>query len=154
MLGHKANLGKYWVGQRVHLGNILQKNLNKLFGQPNIRILESYEVSFMSLILWGWKPNTKKKKKKLHKYKHMEIKQYVTKQAMNHWKTQRENQKIPTDIWKWNHNHPKPIGCRKSSSKKFTPYKLALRQQEKSQISNLTLHLKLPRKELQTKIQS
>ena len=23
----------------------------------------------------------------------MEIKQYITKQAMNHWKTQRENQK-------------------------------------------------------------
>ena len=43
---------------------------------------------------------------------------------MNHWITQRENQKISTDKWKWNHNTPKPIGCRKSSSKKkFTPYK-------------------------------
>ena len=45
MPGHKPNLGKYWVDEKVHLGNILQKNMNKLFGQPNIRILELYEVS-------------------------------------------------------------------------------------------------------------
>ena len=63
ILGHKANLGKYWVDQRVHLGNILQKNLNKLFGQPNIRILESYEVSFSEPNTMRLKTKHKKKNK-------------------------------------------------------------------------------------------
>ena len=51
ILGHKANLGKYWVDQRVHMGNILQ------------RILESYEVSFSEPNTMRLKTKYKKKNK-------------------------------------------------------------------------------------------
>ena len=48
----------------------------------------------------------------------MEAKQYATKQPMNHWRNQRGNQKLPRDKWKWKHDDPRPMGCRKSSSKR------------------------------------
>ena len=47
----------------------------------------------------------------------MEVKQYATKQPMDHWRNQGGNQKIPRDKWKWKHNDPKPMGCSKMSSK-------------------------------------
>ena len=43
--------------------------------------------------------------------------------------------------WKWKHNNPKPVGHYKSSAKAY------LKKQEKSQINNLTLHLKQLEKE-------
>ena len=49
-------------------------------------------------------------------------------------------------------NIPKPIGCYKSSSKREVySYKGYLKKEEKSQINNLTLHLKELEKEEQTK---
>ena len=48
----------------------------------------------------------------------MKVKQYVTKETMDHWRNQRGNKKIPRDKWKWKHNDPKPMGCSKSSSKR------------------------------------
>ena len=45
--------------------------------------------------------------------------------------------------WKWKHNNPKPVGHYKSSAKrKFIAIQAYLKKQEKSQINNLTLHLK------------
>ena len=35
--------------------------------------------------------------KNCRKHKHMEAKQYATKQPMNHWRNQRGNKKIPGD---------------------------------------------------------
>ena len=49
----------------------------------------------------------------------MDAKQYVTEPPMDHWRNQRGNfKKKPTDKWKVEHNHPKPMGCSKSSSKR------------------------------------
>ena len=39
----------------------------------------------------------------------MEAKKYATKQPMDHWRNQRENQKIPRDKRKRKHNDPKPM---------------------------------------------
>ena len=49
---------------------------------------------------------------------------------------------------KTKHNDPKPMGCSKSSSIAIQVY---LRKQEKSQMNNLTLHLKQLEKEKQAK---
>jgi len=58
-------------------------------------------------------------------------------------KTQRGNKKIHGDEWKWKHNNPKSLGCSKSSSKKEVDSTTGLPQvQGKSQINNLTFHLK------------
>ena len=46
----------------------------------------------------------------------MEAKQYVAKQPMDHWRSQRGNQKIPRDEWKWKYNDPKPMVWSKSST--------------------------------------
>ena len=48
----------------------------------------------------------------------MEAKQYATKKPMSHWRNQSRKDKIPADKWKWEHNDLKPIGHRKSSSKR------------------------------------
>ena len=49
----------------------------------------------------------------------METKQYATKQPLDHSRNQRGNQTIPRDKWKQKHDDLKPIGCSKSTSKKF-----------------------------------
>ena len=54
--------------------------------------------------------------KKRKKHKHMEAKQYITKQPRHHWRNQRGNKKIPRDKWQRKHNDP--MGCSKSSSKR------------------------------------
>ena len=74
--------------------------------------------------------------------KHMESKQCVTKQPMDHWRNQRGNQTTPRYKSKWKHNDPKPMGCSKSISKRevYSKTRTCLRKQEESQI-NLTLHL-------------
>ena len=59
------------------------------------------------------------KKKNFKKHKHVEAKQYATKQPMDHWRNQKGNlKKIPRDKWKWKHGNPKPMGCGKSNFKK------------------------------------
>ena len=37
---------------------------------------------------------------------------------MDHWRNQRGYQKIPIDKWQQKHDDPKPMGHRKSSSKR------------------------------------
>ena len=37
---------------------------------------------------------------------------------MDHWRNQRENQKILRDKWQWKHDNSKPMGHSKSSFKK------------------------------------
>ena len=59
----------------------------------------------------------------------METVQYVTKRPTDQWKNQRGNKKITRDKWQKN---SKPMGLSKYN----------LTSQYKSQINNLTLHLK------------
>ena len=50
--------------------------------------------------------------------------------------------------WKWKHNNPKPMGhCKSSAKGKVIAIQAYLKKQEKSQINNLTLHLKQLEKE-------
>ena len=82
----------------------------------------------------------------------MEAIWYATKQAMDHGRNQRGNQKTPRDKWKQKHNDQKPMGCSKSNSKREVYSNKFLPQEtRKSQIKNLTLHLKQLQKEKQTK---
>ena len=60
--------------------------------------------------------NQLQEKKNCKKHKYIQTK-YVIRQPMDHWRNQREKQKIHRDIWQWNHNDPEPMGCSKSSSK-------------------------------------
>ena len=52
--------------------------------------------------------------------------------------------------WKWKHNNPKPVDTIKTMLRgKFIAIQAYLKTQEKSQINNLTLHLKqLEREEI------
>ena len=86
-------------------------------------------------------------KKKTKKHKHMEPKQYATKQPMDHW----GNQKIPRDKWKWKHDNPKPKGRSKSSSKREVYSNTILPQETRKITNNLFLHIKQLEKEEQTK---
>ena len=50
----------------------------------------------------------------------MKAKQYAIKQPMDHWRNQRENQKIPRDKWQWKQvysENPKPTAHSRSSWK-------------------------------------
>ena len=51
--------------------------------------------------------------------------------------------------WKWKHNNPKPVGHYKSSAKRKVHSDTGIPQEtrKKSQINNLTLHLKQLEKE-------
>ena len=46
----------------------------------------------------------------------MESKQDVTKQPIDHWRSER-SKKIPRDKWKWKYNDPKPMWHGKGSFK-------------------------------------
>ena len=75
---------------------------------------------------------------------HLKTKQYATKQPMDHW----GNQTIPRDKCQQRCNDPKLRGCSKTVVRgKITAVQAYLRKQEKSQINNLTLHLKQLKKE-------
>ena len=69
------------------------------------------------------------------KKKHMEAKQYITEQPMDHWRNQRGNQIIPRDKWQQKHHDPKPMGHAKSSSKREV-YSNTILPQEIRNISN------------------
>ena len=80
----------------------------------------------------------------------MEAKQYTIKQPMGQWRNQRVNKwaKMPREKWKQMHDDPKPMGWGKTVLKgKIIAIQSYLRKQEKSQINNLTLHLKQLEKE-------
>ena len=68
-------------------------------------------------------------------------------------RNQKGNQKIHGDKWKWKSNDPKSLGCSKSYSMKEVYNNTGLLQGEKSQVKNLTRHLKELEKE-QTKPKS
>ena len=81
----------------------------------------------------------------------MEAKQYVTKHRSLK-KLKRKLKKKPRDKQKRKHNDPKALRCNKSSSKRKVYVNTILPQEtRKSQINNLTLHLKQLEKEEQTK---
>ena len=79
--------------------------------------------------------DNKYRKKICKKYKHMEAKQYATKQQGSHWRNQRGNQKIPRNKWQWKHDGPKLMGCSKRSSKREV-YSNTMLPQETIKISN------------------
>ena len=71
----------------------------------------------------------------------MAVKQYVTKQPMDHWRNHRGNKTIPREKWKWKHNSSKPMGCSKSSSKREVCSNMILPQETRkiaSKQPNLT----------------
>ena len=87
------------------------------------------------------------------KHKYVKTKQYATKQLIDHWRNQKENQEIPRDKWQWRYNNPKPMEHSQAVLRgKFIAIQAYLRKQEKSQINNLSLHLKQLEKEEQTKL--
>ena len=65
----------------------------------------------------------------------MEIKQHISKQPTGYWRNQKGNQKISRNKWQWKHNHPKPMGCSKSSSKREV-YSNTILPQETRKASN------------------
>ena len=74
------------------------------------------------------------RKKNYKKYKHLETKDYDTKQPMGHWRSQK---KKPGNKWKWKHNDPKSKKHSESSSKKKVYSDTGLPQEtEKYQINN------------------
>ena len=53
------------------------------------------------------------------------------------------NQKIPWNKWKWERKNPTSVGNRESNpTEKFLALQAYVKEQEKAQISILTLHLK------------
>ena len=67
---------------------------------------------------------------------------------MGQWGKQKGNSKTPWDKWQWKHNHKKSMGCTKAGIRgKFIEIQAFLKKQEKSQINNLTYHLKELEKE-------
>ena len=79
----------------------------------------------------------------------MEVKQYDTKQPMDHWRNQRGNLKVPRDKWKWIYDDPKLMGYSKSTSKREVYSNISLPQEIKIS-NNLNWHLKQREKEEQT----
>ena len=70
---------------------------------------------------------------------------------MGQQQDQGRNQKIPWNKWKWGHSNPKSVWHWESNPKRdIHSIKAYLKKQEKSQISNLTLHLKELEKEQQS----
>ena len=71
------------------IDHILHHKIN--LGKPK---LKSCQASFLTTILWDYKSTTRKNNWKKKNHKHMESRQYATKQPMSHWRKQRNNQKI------------------------------------------------------------
>ena len=78
------------------------------------------------------------KEKNCENHNHVEAKQYVTKQPMDHSR----NHKIAKD--KWKHNDQKWMGCSKSSSKREV-YSNTFLHQEIRNISNKQRNLTTPK---------
>ena len=51
-------------------------------------------------------------------HKHMEIKQYISKQPTGYWRNQKGNQKNSRNKLQWKHNNSQPMGYSKSSYEK------------------------------------
>ena len=74
----------------------------------------------------------------------METEQHASQEATNHRRNQKINQNMHRNEWKWKHNNPKPVGHCKSSPKGKVHSNTGIPQENKtkSQINNLTLHIK------------
>ena len=70
---------------------------------------------------------------------------------MSQQRNQRGNQNIHQGKWKWEHNGPKSLGCRRSCSKREDSSNTGLPGEVRKISNNLTLHLKDLEKEEQTK---
>ena len=80
----------------------------------------------------------------------MKTKKHATKQSMSQQRNQRRNQKIPWDKWKWKTAVQNLQDAAKTVLRgKFIVIQAYFKKQEKSQITNLTLHLKQLEKEEQ-----
>ena len=123
MLGHKVSLGKF---KNIEV-------ISSIFSDHNTMILE---INY--------------KGKNVKNQKHMEAKQNVTKQPIDHWRSER-TKKIPRDKWKWKYNDPKPMWHSKSSSKRQVHSNTNLPQETRKLTNKLTLHLKQVEKEKQRK---
>ena len=89
------------------------------------------------------------------KNNHMETKQHPTKKPMSQQWNQRGNQKIPRDKWQWKHNLQNLWDAAKVVQRgKFRAIQAFLEQQVKSQVNNLTYHLKELEKRRINKTQS
>ena len=74
---------------------------------------------------------------------YMETKQHATKKQMGQWGNQKGNSKIPQDKWQWKHNHQNLLDAAKAVLRgKFITIQAFLKKEEKSQLDNLTHHLK------------
>ena len=132
MLGYKTSLGKF-------------KKTEILSAKKHASI--STKASFQTTTL-----EINYKKKNCKKHKHVETKQYATKQPMDHWRNQIEFRKH----LKTNENVHTMIQTQWDAAKvilrgKSIMIQAYLRKQEISQINNLNLHLKQLEKEQQTK---
>ena len=122
ILGHKSNLSKF---KKIEF-------ISSIFSDHNTMRLD---INY---------------KKKTVKNKHMDIKQYISKQPTGYWRNQKGNQKISRKKWQWNHENSKPTGCSKHILRgKFIAIHSYLKEEEKHRIGNLTLHLKHLEKEEQ-----
>ena len=110
ILGHRASLSKF---KKIKITSSIFSDHNTI----------------------GLEINYKKRNCKKRKHKHMEAKQYATKQPMDHWRNQRGNLKIPRDKWQRKHDDLKPMWCSKSSPKKEV-YSNTILPQETRKISN------------------
>ena len=79
----------------------------------------------------------------------MEAEQHTAEQPTNHRRNQKTNQNMHRNEWKWKHNNRKPVGQCKNSAKGKVHSNTGIPQEtrKKSQINNLTLHLKQLEKE-------
>ena len=81
----------------------------------------------------------------------MEAKQYVSEKPIDHQKNQRGKQNVPKDKWQWKHNDPKPMGHRKSTSKRKVYSNTSLPLEIRKILNNKNLHIKQLEEEEQTK---
>ena len=120
MLHHKKSLGKF---KKVEI-------ISSIFSDHNALRLESTT-----------------RKKKSTKHIHVETKQYATKQPIDHWWNERENQRIPRENVNKSTKIQNIWEAAKAVLRKFIAIQSYLRKQEKSQINNLILHLKQLKRE-------
>ena len=72
----------------------------------------------------------------------MEIKPHTPEQPMDQRWNKKENQKVSWDKWKWKHNINLRDTAKVALKGLFTAINDYIRRRERSQINNLTLHLK------------
>ena len=78
----------------------------------------------------------------------MEAEQLAAEYPTNHSRNQKRNQNMHRNEWKWKHDNAKPVRqCQSSAKGKVHSHTDIPQEIRKSQINNLTLHLKQLEKE-------